>query len=88
MKDETPHCHRVQAGVLLTQPDVPASRRLARTKTEAFDAKSEDVVYELVGLLIVNYNSREHCVVIHAKKQSFSVKSRAISLSDTVKTTS
>ena len=56
--------------------------------TEAFDANSEDVVWELVGLLLVNYNSREHCVVIHAKKQSFSVKSRAISLSDTVKTSS
>ena len=23
MKDETPHCHRVQAAVKLTQPDVP-----------------------------------------------------------------
>ena len=63
-----------------------ATRKLARTITEAFDANSEDVVYELVGLLIVNYNSREHCVVIRAKKQSFSVGSRAISLSDTVKT--
>ena len=53
---------------------------------EAFDANSEDVVYEFVGLLLVNYSSREHCVVIHAKKQNFSVKSRALSLSDAVRT--
>ena len=33
-------------------------------------------------------DSREHCVVIHAKKQSFSVKIRTISLSVTVKTSS
>ena len=65
-----------------------ATRKLARTTTEAFDANSEDVVCELVGLLLVNFNSREHCVVIRAMKQNFSVKSRAISLSDTVKTSS
>ena len=45
-----------------------ATRRLARTKTEAFDANTKDVVYALVGLLLVNYNSREQCVVIHSKK--------------------
>ena len=63
-----------------------ATRRLARAKMEAFDANSEDVVYEFVGLLLVNNSSREHCVVIHAKKQNFSVKSRALSLLDAVKT--
>ena len=88
MKDETPRCHRVQAAVKLTQPDVPQQEGWQGLKTEAFDANSEDVVHELVDLLLVNYSSRKHCVVIHAKKQSFCVKSRAIYLSDAVKTTS
>ena len=79
-----PHTSRCQADTARCA----ATRRLARAKMEAFDANSEDVVQELVGLLLVNYSSREHCVVIHAKKQSFSVKSGAISLSDAVRTTS
>ena len=40
--------------------------------TETFNANIDDVsVWELAGLLLVNYRSRELCVVIHAKLAQF-----------------
>ena len=87
LKDETPDCHRIQGRCQADTARCAATRGWQGPKRRRFDANSEDVCPELVGLLLVNYSSREHCVVIHAKKQSFSVKSGAISLSDAVRTT-
>ena len=46
----------------------------ASKRTEAFEADSNNVVEELVGLLLVHYCSRDLCVVIRAEDAEFSLR--------------